>query len=141
RRTGLRAHGRWHRGCSAESYRRPCSHRNSRREGPGAGEAAHLGAHSSGVAESPRAGGPASLTAGPALRPSRRRSLHGRLYHPPVVTNVSTEDRLEPSAAETARRRRAEIGPQGLRDRVARGTLVNSVYLLAMNGLSIVQGL
>jgi len=30
---------------------------------------------------------------------------------------------------------------RGLRDRVARGTIVNTVYLLAINGLTIVQGL
>jgi O-antigen/teichoic acid export membrane protein len=38
-------------------------------------------------------------------------------------------------------RRRAEIGPGGLRGRVARGTVVNSVYMLSMNALSLVQGL
>lgn len=38
-------------------------------------------------------------------------------------------------------RRRAEIGGDGLRERVAGGTLVNSVYLLIINGLTMVQGL
>lgn len=38
-------------------------------------------------------------------------------------------------------RRRAEIGPGGLRGRVARGTVVNSVYMLSINALSLVQGL
>ena len=43
--------------------------------------------------------------------------------------------------SEAARRRREEIGGAGLRERVAGGTLVNSVYLLAINGLTMVQGL
>jgi O-antigen/teichoic acid export membrane protein len=38
-------------------------------------------------------------------------------------------------------RRRAEIGGGGLRDRVASGTIVNTIYLLSINGLTIVQGL
>ncbi len=38
-------------------------------------------------------------------------------------------------------RRRAEIGGDGLRGRVAGGTIVNTVYMLSINGLSIVQGL
>jgi O-antigen/teichoic acid export membrane protein len=42
---------------------------------------------------------------------------------------------------EATRRRRVEIGQGGLRRRVARGTIVNSVYLVALNGLTIFQGL
>lgn len=43
--------------------------------------------------------------------------------------------------ADAMRRRREEIGGGGLRNRVAGGTLVNTVYLLSLNGLSIFQGL
>jgi O-antigen/teichoic acid export membrane protein len=46
-----------------------------------------------------------------------------------------------PPADDATLRRRAEIGPGGLRGRVARGTIVNTVYLVAVNGLTIVQGL
>ena len=45
-----------------------------------------------------------------------------------------------PTDEEATLRRRAEIG-DGLRGRVARGTIVNSVYLLSINALSILQGL
>jgi O-antigen/teichoic acid export membrane protein len=38
-------------------------------------------------------------------------------------------------------RRRAEIGGEGLRARTARGTIVNTVYLLGLNALAVVQGL
>src|SRR5207248_2103468 len=38
-------------------------------------------------------------------------------------------------------RRGAEIGGSGLRNRVAGGTIVNTIYLLSVNGLTIVQGL
>ena len=43
-------------------------------------------------------------------------------------------------ADEATRRRRAEIGGGGLRARVAGGTIVNTVYLVAVNGVTIVQG-
>lgn len=46
-----------------------------------------------------------------------------------------------PSPDDSILRRRAEIGGAGLRDRVASGTLVNTLYLLSINGLTIVQGL
>lgn len=46
-----------------------------------------------------------------------------------------------PLVDEAALRRRAEIGSDGLRSRVARGTIINTVYLAAVNALSIVQGL
>ena len=46
----------------------------------------------------------------------------------------------ENRAHDAARRRRAEIGGGGLRRRVAGGTIVNTVYLVAVNGLTIVQG-
>ena len=42
---------------------------------------------------------------------------------------------------DAAQRRRAEIGGGGLRRRIAGGTIVNTFYLLALNGLSIVQTL
>jgi O-antigen/teichoic acid export membrane protein len=45
------------------------------------------------------------------------------------------------SDSDAVRRRRAEIGDGPLRHRVARGTLVNSVYLVFVNALTIVQGL
>jgi O-antigen/teichoic acid export membrane protein len=48
---------------------------------------------------------------------------------------------VTPSAAEAMQRRRAEIGGDGLRGRVATGTIVNTLYLLSVNGLTIVQGL
>ena len=38
-------------------------------------------------------------------------------------------------------RRRAEIGGEGLRVRTARGTIVNTVYLVGLNGLAVAQGL
>jgi O-antigen/teichoic acid export membrane protein len=43
--------------------------------------------------------------------------------------------------SDAAVRRRAEIGGDGLRSRVARGTIVNTLYLVSVNGLTIVQGL
>jgi O-antigen/teichoic acid export membrane protein len=46
----------------------------------------------------------------------------------------------ETSIDDAVRRRRAEIGGGGLRDRVAGGTIVNTFYLLAVNGLTMVQG-
>jgi len=42
---------------------------------------------------------------------------------------------------DATRRRRAEIGEGPLRHRVARGTIVNSVYLVCVSCLTIVQGL
>jgi O-antigen/teichoic acid export membrane protein len=42
---------------------------------------------------------------------------------------------------EAMRRRRAEIGGGSLRHRVAQGTIVNSLYLVFINSLTIVQGL
>lgn len=42
---------------------------------------------------------------------------------------------------DAVRRRRAEIGGGPLRHRVARGTIVNSVYLVCVSSLTIVQGL
>lgn len=41
---------------------------------------------------------------------------------------------------EPARRRRAEIGGDGLRLRVARGTIVNTLFLLGLNVIAVVQG-
>jgi O-antigen/teichoic acid export membrane protein len=65
-----------------------------------------------------------------------------RVYHRPGVSELFTDDAVAPIADDDAMvRRRAEIGGDGLRDRVARGTIVNTVYLLSMNGLTIVQGL
>lgn len=47
----------------------------------------------------------------------------------------------ETSVEEAVRRRRAEIGGGGLRARVAGGTIVNTIYLLSINALTMVQGL
>jgi O-antigen/teichoic acid export membrane protein len=46
-----------------------------------------------------------------------------------------------PPADDATARRRAEIGGTGLRRRVAGGTIVNSVFLVTVNGLTIVQGI
>lgn len=46
-----------------------------------------------------------------------------------------------PTPEDAALRRRAELGGEGLRVRVAGGTIVNTLYLLSINGLTIVQGL
>jgi PST family polysaccharide transporter len=48
---------------------------------------------------------------------------------------------IEPEEADAARLRRAEIGGGGLRKRVAKGTIVNTVYLLAINLVGALQGL
>src|SRR5919112_839382 len=40
-----------------------------------------------------------------------------------------------------AARRRAELGAGGLRHRVARGTIVNAIFLVALNALALVQGI
>jgi O-antigen/teichoic acid export membrane protein len=54
----------------------------------------------------------------------------------------SSTTRNDPfSDSDAVRRRRAELGPGPLRNRVARGTLVNSVYLVCVNALTIIQGL
>jgi O-antigen/teichoic acid export membrane protein len=45
-----------------------------------------------------------------------------------------------PAEPEAMLRRRAEIGGDGLRISSARGTIVNTLYLIGMNALSIVQG-
>lgn len=49
----------------------------------------------------------------------------------------------EPPASgdEALLRRRAELGGGSLRNRVARGTIVNSLFLVFINGLTITQGL
>lgn len=53
-----------------------------------------------------------------------------------------TTARSDPSSdSDAVRRRRAEIGGGPLRHRVARGTLVNSVYLVFVNALTIIQGM
>src|SRR3954447_1604146 len=44
----------------------------------------------------------------------------------------------QPSSEAT--RRRAELGAGGLRHRVARGTIVNAVFLVVLNALTLVQG-
>jgi O-antigen/teichoic acid export membrane protein len=54
------------------------------------------------------------------------------------VSELNIPERATDSAVA---RRRAEIGGSSLRQRVARGTLVNTAYLVAINGLTIVQGL
>jgi O-antigen/teichoic acid export membrane protein len=58
------------------------------------------------------------------------------------MIEIATGEAAAPSTPDDATaRRRAEIGGGGLRRRVARGTIVNSAYLLSINGLTIVQGL
>ena len=37
-------------------------------------------------------------------------------------------------------RRRAEIGGEGLRVRLARGTIVNTIYLVGINALAVILG-
>ena len=55
---------------------------------------------------------------------------------------IATDEAGARSATgDATARRRAEIGGGGLRNRVARGTIVNTVYLLGINCLTIVQGL
>lgn len=46
-----------------------------------------------------------------------------------------------PGLEDPAARRRSELGEGLLRERVARGTLINTVFLVAMSALSLVQGL
>jgi O-antigen/teichoic acid export membrane protein len=59
-----------------------------------------------------------------------------------VVTNVGTDESvLTPEQDDVLTRRRAEMGGGSLRGRVVTGTVVNTVYLVAINGLTIVQGL
>jgi O-antigen/teichoic acid export membrane protein len=59
-----------------------------------------------------------------------------------VVPHPSTERAEGPVTDESsAGRRRVEIGPGGLRGRVARGTVINSVFMLGVNVLTLVQGL
>ncbi len=58
------------------------------------------------------------------------------------MVEQTTESAEGPAIDEQAiERRRAEIGPGGLRGRVARGTVVNSVFMLSVNALTLVQGL
>ena len=47
---------------------------------------------------------------------------------------------LASAEREAMLRRRAELGPEALRVRFARGTIVNTLHLVAINALSIVQG-
>ena len=48
---------------------------------------------------------------------------------------------VTPLVADAEARRRVELGGAGLRGRVARGTIVNTIYLVSVNGLTILQGL
>jgi O-antigen/teichoic acid export membrane protein len=58
------------------------------------------------------------------------------------VFEIATDDAGARSATGDAMaRRRTEIGGGSLRNRVASGTIVNTIYLLSINGLTIVQGL
>jgi O-antigen/teichoic acid export membrane protein len=65
-----------------------------------------------------------------------------QLYHRIGVTEISIDS---PEAGRAQReamlRRRAEIGGGGLRIQLARGTIVNTLYLVGMNVLAIVQGI
>jgi O-antigen/teichoic acid export membrane protein len=58
-----------------------------------------------------------------------------------VTDTIATPAGAPSEPDEVAARRRAEIGGGGLRGRVARGTIVNTVYLVTINALTIVQGL
>jgi O-antigen/teichoic acid export membrane protein len=59
-----------------------------------------------------------------------------------VVSTTGTEEHAPaPEQDDAQARRRAEMGGGSLRGRVARGTIVNAVYLVSINGLTIVQGL
>jgi len=57
------------------------------------------------------------------------------------VSQIPVDNREGASAErEAALRRRAEIGGDGLRVRVARGTIVNALYMVSVHALAIVQG-
>jgi O-antigen/teichoic acid export membrane protein len=72
---------------------------------------------------------------------TRRGAQVGALASRGVQGN-GTIARSDPSSdSDAVRRRRAEIGDGPLRHRVARGTLVNSVYLVFINAMTIIQGL
>lgn len=70
----------------------------------------------------------------------RRGAGAGALASRRVRPNAGSTVANDPSS-DTAGRRRTEIGEGPLRDRVARGTIVNSLYLVFVNALTIVQGL
>lgn len=57
--------------------------------------------------------------------------------HPNAGSTIGNDPSFD---SDIALRRRAEIGEGSLRHRVARGTIVNSVYLVSLNALTIVQG-
>jgi O-antigen/teichoic acid export membrane protein len=58
-----------------------------------------------------------------------------------VSKTAIDEGVLAPDEDDALTRRRAEMGGGSLRRRVARGTIVNTLYLVSVNGLTIVQGL
>jgi O-antigen/teichoic acid export membrane protein len=59
-----------------------------------------------------------------------------------VVTKTETDETLlTPGEDDLLTRRRAEMGGGSLRARVAGGTVVNTVYLVAVNALTVVQGI
>jgi O-antigen/teichoic acid export membrane protein len=57
------------------------------------------------------------------------------------VDDSSPVDDPSLGSEDAALRRRAEIGPGPLRNQVARGTIINTVFLVGVNALTIVQGL
>ena len=59
----------------------------------------------------------------------------------PPVDGFSPVDEPSLGSDDAALRRRAEIGEGALRHRVARGTIINAVFLVGINALTIVQGL
>jgi O-antigen/teichoic acid export membrane protein len=59
-----------------------------------------------------------------------------------VRSNADSAFGSDPSpGTEAERRRRAEIGEGPLRHQVARGTIINTAFLVSINALTIVQGL
>jgi O-antigen/teichoic acid export membrane protein len=57
------------------------------------------------------------------------------------MAQTGTEPATPAQPGRDAARRRAELGAGGLRHRVARGTIVNAIFLVALNALTLVQGI
>jgi O-antigen/teichoic acid export membrane protein len=56
------------------------------------------------------------------------------------MAQTGAEPTVPAQPSSQAARRRAEVGGGGLRHRVARGTIVNAVFLVAVNALTLLQG-
>src|SRR4051812_17104837 len=56
------------------------------------------------------------------------------------MAQTGAEPAVPAQPSSQAARRRAELGRGGLRHRVARGTIVNAVFLVAVNALTLLQG-